>query len=118
MDIGGDGVVLIRGRDPIVMLRSRFPDFFASLPFHVDNDEPYFAYETFADHLRQRRTDEVLWDRACSLFDDIAAKDPSLHELLSVAVFDPLCSSPELSFLLKSKLGPAAQKLIDEIEQF
>jgi hypothetical protein len=116
MEIAGDDFVVERGRDPVPLLRAHFADFFACAGFDIDDDEPYLAYESFANHLRQRRTDQLLWARASAFFNDIAINDPPLHELLSVAVFEPLCEDTEMVPILKSNLGPTALNLVERIE--
>lgn len=118
MDIKGDDFVMARGRDPVPLLRSSFPDFFAGVDFDIEDDEPYLAYETFANHLRQRRTDQVLWARAIAFFNAIAINEPTLHELLSVAVFEPLCEDADVVPVLRANLGPTARTLVEEIERF
>jgi hypothetical protein len=118
VDIAGDNFVILRGRSPVPLLRSHFPDFFAGVGFDIDDDESYFAYGTFADHLRQRLTDRILWARAMAFLSDIATNDPTLRELLSVAVFEPLCEDADVVPILRANLAPAALTLVEEIERF
>ncbi|MBS1825406.1 MAG: hypothetical protein JST93_08810 [Acidobacteria bacterium] len=117
MDIVGDNFVVVRGPDPVSLLRTEFSEFFAGVGFHIDDDEPYLAYETFANHLHQRRTDQALWARAVAFFNGIALNHPLLHELLSVAVFEPLFEDNDVVMFLKANLNPTARMLVEEIER-
>lgn len=109
--------MLVRGHDPVPLLRTHFPDFFAGVGFDIDDNEPYLAYETFANHLHQRRTDQLLWVRAIAFINDIALNHPSLHELLSAAVIEPLCEDPDVVPILKANLNPTARNVVEEIER-
>lgn len=117
MDIAGDDFVVVRGPDPVSLLRTEFPDFFVGLGFDIDDDEPYLAYETFTNHLHQRRKDQALWARAVAFFNDIVLNHPLLHELLSVAVFEPLCEDGDVVMALKANLNPTARMLVEEVER-
>ena len=117
MDIAGDDFVVVRGPDPVSLLRIEFPDFLAGVGFDIDDDEPHLAYEAFANHLHQRLTDQALWVRAVAFFNNIALNHPLLHALLSVAVFEPLCEDKDVVLVLKANLNPTACALVEEIER-
>lgn len=60
MEIAGTGFVLLRGPDPVPLLRARFPEFVASAEFELNDDEPYLAYGMFAEYLSRQRADQDL----------------------------------------------------------
>jgi hypothetical protein len=117
MDVKGNDFVIVRGADPVPLLRSRFPDLFASVAFELEDREPYLAYEAFASYLRGIRTDQIQWARAIEFFNDIAIGDQSLYDLLSVAIFEPLCEDANVSVFLRNNLSPPARALFEEVER-
>ena len=117
MEIAGTGFVLLRGPDPVPLLRARFPEFVASADVEFDDDEPYFAYGMFADFLSRQRADQDLWARAISFLNDLVSNTPSLHDLVSVAVLEPLADDIDLIRVLKAELSPAARAIVEDIER-
>jgi len=98
--------------DPVALLRADFPDFFAGAEFDIDDDGPYQTYGAFADHLLRRRTDQTLWARAIAFINDTARNHPSLHDLLGVALLEPLGEDTDMIAVLQANLNPAARTLI------
>jgi hypothetical protein len=100
--------IIVPEADPLEHLWRAFPD----LRPELDEGEPaYYTYARFADHLRARHDNTVLWQRAYEFF-ELLATSVSLQEYLVLGIFEPLSESPTVIERLRDELGPAARKLL------
>ena len=94
--------------------------FFPELRDELDDgdSEPYYIYGLFADYLASHSGDDQLWQRAYRLFDALAVGGASLEDILVVGVFEAICVNPTLTERIRRNVGPAAFKLLQDMEAF
>jgi hypothetical protein len=91
--VSTDFIIVKPDDDPILRLRTAFPDIWNDLLDCADPDTPYLMYFALADLLLQRHDNKNLWSRAYRFFDEIAERgDATSQELLGEA-FDRLWDS-------------------------
>jgi hypothetical protein len=113
--VSTDFIIVKPNDDPVMRLRTAFPDMWSDLLDCADPDTPHLMYSAFADLLLQDRDNENLWSRAYRLFDEIAERgDASWRELLGEA-FDRLWDSDKREDV-EQHLGSTARTLFRRSE--
>jgi hypothetical protein len=103
--------VLVSAPDPKALLWTTFPELRSE--FDDGDFGPYYTYGRFAVHLSSNPNDELLWRRAYSFFDLLAADGGSLSDLLVVGIFESLADSPILEEKLRNNVGAVTLRLLD-----
>jgi hypothetical protein len=104
------GFVLLSPDDPVLRLRTSFPEFWSDLLEYADADTPYLLYSAFGNLLLQRRNDADLWKRAYRFFDDVADKGTTADRDLLTQSFDRLWDS-DMKETVEENLGSSANLL-------
>ena len=106
--------IIVPQPDPLMVLRDAFPELLNDLDDEEKDLGPYYVYGRLVDYLARQRSNEQLWKRADALFDSLALGGPTLEDLLVIEVFEGMYGHPDLMSRLKSNLGSAARKLLED----
>lgn len=106
--------ILLPHPDPIAIFWCHFPHLKGTLNCE-EGDGEYLIYDAFVDYLLEQPLEDAIWQGACALINELAAKNhPTTDTVIRMEIFLALSRYPAAIEFLHANLNGLALQLLEE----